>query len=308
MKHLLYLKEISKDQINKILEKADSFLVTKNVIEDKNKIMRGLSLANLFYEPSTRTRGSFHIAAKRLGAEIFNFDDKMSSSEKGETILDTIFTLESMGINYFVIRHIETGIHTMISEKVSNNSHIISAGEGDVSHPSQGLLDLFTIKKSKGDFTRLKIVILGDIQHSRVARSLAEGLNTMSVGQLILVAPEYFKPNMEHFPCAEYTDNIVNGLEGADVVMTLRIQNERMTQSRSNFDIKDYFNNYGLTTERLEACNDSVIIMHPGPMNRGVEITDNVADGERSVIREQVSNGIAVRMALLSIMQDQTNK
>ena len=308
MKHLLYLKEISKDQINKILEKADSFLITNNVIDDKNKIMRGSSLANLFYEPSTRTRGSFHIAAQKLGAEIFNFDDKMSSSEKGETILDTIFTLESMGINYFVIRHGEAGIHTMISKKVSNNSHIISAGEGGVSHPTQGLLDLFTIKKSKGNFNRLKIVILGDIKHSRVARSLAEGLNTMSVGQLMLIAPEYFKPNMEHFACAEYTDNIVSGLEGADVVMTLRIQNERMTQPKNNIDIKDYTNNYGLTTERLEACNDSVIIMHPGPINRGVEITDNVADGKHSVIREQVTNGIAVRMALLSIMQDQANK
>ena len=282
--------------------------MTDNFVSEKYQTLRGYTVANLFYEPSTRTRGSFQIAAKKLGADILNFDEKMSSSEKGETILDTIYTLESMGINYFVIRHSEAGTHSMVAKQVNENSHIINAGEADISHPTQGLLDLLTIKQHKKNFDQLKVVIIGDIKHSRVARSLAEGLKIMSVKELTLISPESFKPNLEDYVDANYTSNLDEGLIDADVVMALRIQQERIKNSSEEVVSQNYFNNYGLTNQRLASCNDDVIIMHPGPMNRGIEISDNVADGKHSVIREQVTNGISVRMALLSMMQAEVMK
>ncbi len=282
--------------------------MTDNFVSEKYQTLRGYTVANLFYEPSTRTRGSFQIAAKKLGADILNFDEKMSSSEKGETILDTIYTLESMGINYFVIRHSEAGMHAMVAKHVKENSHVINAGEADISHPTQGLLDLLTIKQHKKNFDQLKVVIIGDIKHSRVARSLAEGLKIMSVKELTLISPESFKPNLEDYVDANYTSNLDEGLIDADVVMALRIQQERIKNSSEEFVSENYFNNYGLTNQRLASCNDDVIIMHPGPMNRGIEISDNVADGKHSVIREQVTNGISVRMALLSMMQEEVLK
>ena len=282
--------------------------MTDNFVSEKYQTLRGYTVANLFYEPSTRTRGSFQIAAKKLGADILNFDEKMSSSEKGETILDTIYTLESMGINYFVIRHSEAGMHAMVAKHVNENSHVINAGEADISHPTQGLLDLLTIKQHKKNFDQLKVVIIGDIKHSRVARSLAEGLKIMSVKELTLISPESFKPNLEDYVDANYTSNLDEGLIDADVVMALRIQQERIKNSSEEFVGENYFNNYGLTNQRLASCNDDVIIMHPGPMNRGIEISDNVADGKHSVIREQVTNGISVRMALLSMMQAEVMK
>ena len=282
--------------------------MTDNFVSEKYQTLRGYTVANLFYEPSTRTRGSFQIAAKKLGADILNFDEKMSSSEKGETVLDTIYTLESMGINYFVIRHSEAGMHAMVAKHVKENSHVINAGEADISHPTQGLLDLLTIKQHKKNFDQLKVVIIGDIKHSRVARSLAEGLKIMSVKELTLISPESFKPNLEDYVDANYTSNLDEGLIDADVVMALRIQQERIKNSSEEFVGENYFNNYGLTNQRLASCNDDVIIMHPGPMNRGIEISDNVADGKHSVIREQVTNGISVRMALLSMMQAEVMK
>ena len=282
--------------------------MTDNFVSEKYQTLRGYTVANLFYEPSTRTRGSFQIAAKKLGADILNFDEKMSSSEKGETVLDTIYTLESMGINYFVIRHSEAGMHSIVAKQVNENSHVINAGEADISHPTQGLLDLLTIKQHKKNFDQLKVVIIGDIKHSRVARSLAEGLKIMSVKELTLISPESFKPNLEDYVDANYTSNLDEGLIDADVVMALRIQQERINNSSEEFVSENYFNNYGLTNQRLASCNDDVIIMHPGPMNRGIEISDNVADGKHSVIREQVTNGISVRMALLSMMQAEVMK
>ena len=308
MKHLLYLKELNQGTISRLLTQAESLLMTDNFVSEKYQTLRGYTVANLFYEPSTRTRGSFQIAAKKLGADILNFDEKMSSSEKGETILDTIYTLESMGINYFVIRHSEAGMHAMVAKHVKENSHVINAGEADISHPTQGLLDLLTIKQHKKNFDQLKVVIIGDIKHSRVARSLAEGLKIMSVKELTLISPESLKPNLEDYVDANYTSNLDEGLIDADVVMALRIQQERITNSSEEFVSENYFNNYGLTNQRLASCNDDVIIMHPGPMNRGIEISDNVADGKHSVIREQVTNGISVRMALLSMMQAEVMK
>ena len=303
MKHLLYLKELNQSTISTLLAKAETFLSVKNFPPQEDKNLQGTTLANLFLEPSTRTRSSFQIAAKRLGADVLNIDDQHSSRTKGESIIDTIRTLEAMGVNYFVVRHKKRGILSKIVNNIESNSHIISGGESSVSHPTQGLLDLLTIKKHKKNFNQIKVAIVGDIKHSRVARSLAEGLAIMAGKKLALIAPKEFKPNMEFYPNAEHYTNLEQGLVKADVVVALRMQKERIESLPETMNQDAYFEKYGLTKKRLQPCNDNVIVMHPGPVNRGVEISDEVADGVNSVIREQVTNGIAIRMALLSIMQ-----
>ena len=303
MKHLLYLKELNQSRISTLLAKAETFLSVKNFPPQEDKNLQGITLANLFLEPSTRTRSSFQIAAKRLGADVLNIDDQHSSRAKGESIIDTIRTLEAMGVNYFVVRHKKRGILSKIVNNIESNSHIISGGESADSHPTQGLLDLLTIKKHKKNFNQIKVAIVGDIKHSRVARSLAEGLAIMAGKKLALIAPEEFKPNMEFYPNAEHYTNLEQGLIKADVVVALRMQKERMGSLPETMNKDAYFEKYGLTKKRLQSCNDNVIVMHPGPVNRGVEISDEVVDGANSVIREQVTNGIAIRMALLSIMQ-----
>ena len=303
MKHLLYLKELNQSTISKLLAKAETFLSSKNFPPQEDKNFQGITLANLFLEPSTRTRSSFQIAAKRLGADVLNIDDQHSSRVKGESIIDTIRTLEAMGVNYFVIRHKERGILSKIVASLDSDSHVINGGESTDSHPTQGLLDLLTIKKHKKGFDQIKVAIVGDIKHSRVARSLTEGLTIMSNKKLALITPEEFKPNMEFYPNAEHYKDLDQGLVNADVVVALRVQKERIESLTEMISPNDYFEKYGLTEKRLQPCNDDVIVMHPGPVNRGVEISDEVADGENSVIREQVTNGIAIRMALLSMMQ-----
>jgi aspartate carbamoyltransferase catalytic subunit len=308
VKHLLYLKELNQRTILKLLAKAETFLSTNNFPPPQDKNLQGITLANLFLEPSTRTRSSFQIAAKRLGADVLNIDEQHSSRTKGETIIDTIRTLEAMGVNYFVVRHKERGILSKIVANVDLDSHVINGGESVDSHPTQGLLDLLTIKKHKKGFDQIKVAIVGDIKHSRVARSLAEGLATMAVKTLTLIAPEEFKPDMKFYPNAEHCKNLDQGLVNADVVVALRVQRERIESLTETISPDHYFEKYGLTMKRLEPCNDDVIVMHPGPMNRGVEISDEVADGANSVIREQITNGIAIRMALLSMMQAEVMK
>ena len=308
MKHLLYLKELNQRTISRLLAKAETFLSANNFPTPQDKNLQGITLANLFLEPSTRTRSSFQIAAKRLGADVLNIDEQHSSRTKGETIIDTIRTLEAMGVNYFVVRHKERGILSKIVANVDLDSHVINGGESVDSHPTQGLLDLLTIKKHKKGFDQIKVAIVGDIKHSRVARSLAEGLATMAVKTLTLIAPEEFKPDMKFYPNAEHCKNLDQGLVNADVVVALRVQRERIESLTETMSPDHYFEKYGLTMKRLEPCNDDVIVMHPGPMNRGVEISDEVADGANSVIREQITNGIAIRMALLSMMQAEVMK
>ena len=308
MKHLLYLKELNQRTISKLLAKAETFLSANNFPTPQDKNLQGITLANLFLEPSTRTRSSFQIAAKRLGADVLNIDEQHSSRTKGETIIDTVRTLEAMGVNYFVVRHKERGILSKIVANVDLDSHVINGGESVDSHPTQGLLDLLTIKKYKKGFDQIKVAIVGDIKHSRVARSLAEGLATMAVKTLTLIAPEEFKPDMKFYPNAEHCKNLDQGLVNADVVVALRVQRERIESLTETISPDHYFEKYGLTMKRLEPCNDDVIVMHPGPMNRGVEISDEVADGANSVIREQITNGIAIRMALLSMMQAEVMK
>ncbi len=300
MKHLLYLKDLNQETINQILDTAENFLDYDNQPFGSENILEDKTLANLFFEPSTRTRNTFEIASKKLGADVINIDEEHSSRTKGESLIDTIQTLEAMGISYFVIRNKQKGIFNKIINSIEKGTHLISAGESHISHPTQGLLDLVTIKRNKKSFTNIKVAILGDISHSRVTRSLYEGLKIMNTGKIILISPIEYRPDMSIFKSAAYTDDINRGLKNADVVVTLRVQKERIKDKTQFLDTNEYYKNYGLTTDRLQLCKKDVIVMHPGPMNRGVEIANEVADGANSVIREQVTNGIATRMAILS--------
>jgi aspartate carbamoyltransferase catalytic subunit len=256
-------------------------------------------VANLFFEPSTRTRASFDLASRRLGAHVLNLDQHLSSRAKGESMLDTIYTLEAMNTDVFVIRDSEAGMPEFLIDHVAPHVSVVSAGEAHVSHPTQGLLDALTIRTHKRRFAGLKIAIVGDIKHSRVARSSAHALMTLGASDIRLVAPEALLPAEAEFRGANRFTRIEDGIAGADVVIMLRIQKERMAQSAA-LDDAAYFRDFGLDAKRLKLASPSVLVMHPGPMNRGVEISSEVADGPRSVIREQVNNGVAVRMAVLA--------
>ena len=299
LKNLLYLKDLRKDEINQLLDLSDHYLNSKSSHEFEN-LLKNESIASLFFEPSTRTSASFQVAAKRLGAETIIIDEKKSSATKGETVLDTIRNLEAMGVRAFIIRTGDKDLFRPLINDVSPDTHIISAGESSISHPTQGLLDLLTIRQAKGAFEDLKVIIMGDISHSRVARSLAEGLHIMNTRNITLISPEEFKPEMSFFPSASYEEDPNKGLSDADVIVTLRVQKERIESSESNLSLEQYSDEYQLSEDKLELCKPDAIVMHPGPINRGIEISDRVADGKQSVILKQVENGVAVRMAVLT--------
>ena len=299
LKNLLYLKDLRKDEINQLLDLSDHYLNSKSSHEFEN-LLKNQSIASLFFEPSTRTSASFQVAAKRLGAETIIIDEKKSSATKGETVLDTIRNLEAMGVRAFIIRTGDKDLFRPLINDVSPDTHIISAGESSISHPTQGLLDLLTIRQSKGAFEDLKVIIMGDISHSRVARSLAEGLHIMNTRNITLISPEEFKPEMSFFPSASYEEDPNKGLSDADVIVTLRVQKERIESSESNLSLEQYSDEYQLSEDKLELCKPDAIVMHPGPINRGIEISDRVADGKQSVILKQVENGVAMRMAVLT--------
>lgn len=299
MKNLLYLKDLRKDEINQLLDLSDHYLNSKSSHEFEN-LLKNQSIASLFFEPSTRTSASFQVAAKRLGAETIIIDEKKSSATKGETVLDTIRNLEAMGVRAFIIRTGDKDLFRPLINDVSPDTHIISAGESSISHPTQGLLDLLTIRQAKGAFEDLKVIIMGDISHSRVARSLAEGLHIMNTRNITLISPEEFKPEMSFFPSASYEEDPNKGLSDADVIVTLRVQKERIESSESNLSLEQYSDEYQLSEDKLELCKPDAIVMHPGPINRGIEISDRVADGKQSVILKQVENGVAMRMAVLT--------
>ena len=299
LKNLLYLKDLRKDEINQLLDLSDHYLNSKSSHEFEN-LLKNQSIASLFFEPSTRTSASFQVAAKRLGAETIIIDEKKSSATKGETVLDTIRNLEAMGVRAFIIRTGDKDLFRPLINDVGPDTHIISAGESSISHPTQGLLDLLTIRQAKGAFEDLKVIIMGDISHSRVARSLAEGLDIMNTRNITLISPEEFKPEMSFFPSASYEEDPNKGLSDADVIVTLRVQKERIESSESNLSLEQYSNEYQLSEDKLELCKPDAIVMHPGPINRGIEISDRVADGKQSVILKQVENGVAMRMAVLT--------
>ena len=299
LRHLLTLDGLPRADIERLLERAQSFVRPLGEKPPISTALTGVTVANLFTEPSTRTRVSFELAAKRLGADVVNLEVQLSSRVKGESMLDTVFTLQSLHVDVMVIRDPEAGVPDLVATNVAPHVSVLSAGEAHVSHPTQGLLDALTVRQHKKRFDRLGIAIVGDIRHSRVARSSYHVFRTLGVPDLRIVAPEALMPPSEEFAgCSRHT-TLESGLKGVDVVMMLRIQKERMGQ----VDLPDadrYFSMYGLNPERLELARPDAIVMHPQPMNRGIEIASDVADGKQSVIRDQVRNGVAVRMAVLA--------
>ena len=303
--HLLSIEGIPRDILISILDTARSFVsVTEREIK-KVPLLRGKSVFNLFFEPSTRTRTTFEIAAKRLSADVINLNVGSSSQSKGETLLDTVANLSAMHADMFVVRHSQSGAANLIASHVAPNIHVINAGDGSHAHPTQALLDIFTIRHYKKEFAGLRVAIVGDILHSRVARSQIHAFTTLGVSEVRVIAPATLLPSHLSQLGVQVFRNMTEGLRDVDVVIMLRLQNERM-----NGDLlpsaQEYFKNYGLTPEKLANAHPDAIVMHPGPMNRGVEIDSSVADGRQSVILPQVTFGIAVRMAVMSILAGQS--
>ena len=296
---MLTLKGLERDLLTALLDEAQNFVTPNGSIARRSDSLAGRTVANLFFEPSTRTRASFDLAAKRLGADVLNLDVNTSSRKKGESILDTIYTLQAMQVDVMVIRDASAGVPAFIARHVEDHVSILNAGESDVSHPTQGLLDLLTIRQRLGDISNLTVAIVGDVAHSRVACSAVQGLHTLGVREIRLVSPAALAPDAEKMPFAKITDDLDAGLRGANVVMALRIQRERIADLDGIPDVDDYYASYGITHARLKQAADDVIVMHPGPMNRGIEIESSLADSPSSVITQQVSNGVAVRMAVL---------
>jgi len=299
LRHLLTLEGLARTQIERLLERSQGFVRPLGATPATSRSLSGATVANLFTEPSTRTRVSFELAAKRLGAQVVNLEVQLSSRVKGESMLDTVYTLQSLHVDAFVIRDAEAGVPGLVAANVAPHVSVLSAGEAHVSHPTQGLLDALTVYQRKQRFEGLAVAMVGDIRHSRVARSAWHALHTLGVGELRIVAPPVLMPEREEFAgCTRHTQ-LATGLKDADVVMMLRIQKERMGQG----DLPQgaaYFAAWGLTRERLALARPDAIVMHPQPMNRGIEIASDVADGPQSVIRDQVRNGVAVRMAVLA--------
>ena len=299
LRHLLTLQGLDRSLLIDLLDDAERFVTQPGEPAQRNRSLAGRTVANLFFEPSTRTRASFDLAGKRLGADVLNLDVNTSSRKKGESILDTIYTLQAMQVDIMVVRDASAGVPAYIARHVNDYVSILNAGESDVSHPTQGLLDLLTIRQRKGRIEGLTVAIVGDIKHSRVARSAAQGLHTLGVGELRLISPPTLAPDAAEMPYATLLHNLDDGLRDADVVMALRIQRERIGSLDGIPGIDEYFANYGVSAERMQRAAKDAIVMHPGPMNRGIEIESALADSPASAITQQVANGVAVRMAVL---------
>ena len=299
LRHLLTLKGLDKSLLTEILDDAQQYLTEPGELPARGQSLVGRSVANLFFEASTRTRASFDLAGKRLGADVLNLDVNTSSRKKGESILDTIYTLEAMHVDIMVVRDASAGVPAFIARHVLPHVSILNAGESDVSHPTQGLLDVLTMRQHKGSFEDLAVAIVGDIRHSRVAMSASHALSTLGVGELRLISPPVLAPEPDSIPGARVLDNLEDGLADADVVMALRIQRERIGNLDGIPGIDEYFANYGVSHESMKFAKPDAIVMHPGPMNRGIEIEGSLADGPQSVITRQVTNGVAIRMAVL---------
>ena len=299
--HLLSTEGLSREIITHILDTAQSFVPLAEREVKKVPLLRGKSVFNLFFENSTRTRTTFEIAAKRLSADVFNLNINASSTSKGETLLDTISNLAAMQADIFVVRHEASGAPYLIAQHVAPHIHVVNAGDGRHAHPTQGLLDMYTIRHFKKDFSNLVVAIVGDVLHSRVARSDIHALTTLGAAEIRVIAPLTLLPGgLDQMGVRVFTD-MRQGLKDVDVIINLRLQNERMKGALLPSS-QEYFKHYGLTEEKLALAKDDAIVMHPGPMNRGVEIDTPVADGPRSVILNQVTFGIAVRMAVMSIV------
>ena len=303
LQHLLCIEGLSRQIIDEIFVRADSFLDLKNNNVKKTDLLNGKTICNLFFENSTRTRTTFEIAAKKLSADVINLNVSTSSQSKGESILDTINNLIAMHADMFVIRHNQSGAAHFIAKNIDQNIKVVNAGDGYHSHPTQGLLDAFTIRHYKKDFKNLKIAIIGDIKHSRVARSEINALNILGVPEIRVIAPQTLMPfGVKDLGVIPF-DNLDHGVKDVDVIMMLRLQKERMDSALIPSQ-EEYFKTYGLTSKRVDLADPDCIIMHPGPMNRGVEIESSVADSNKAVILPQVSFGIAIRMAVMSLLME----
>ncbi|MBX6391938.1 MAG: aspartate carbamoyltransferase catalytic subunit [Burkholderiales bacterium] len=301
LQHLLTIEGLPREVLTHILDTASSFVgVTEREVK-KVPLLRGKSVFNLFFENSTRTRTTFEIAAKRLSADVINLNINTSSTNKGETLLDTVDNLTAMHADMFVVRHAQSGAAHLIAQHVPKHVHVINAGDGRHAHPTQGLLDAYTIRHYKKDFTALSVAIVGDVLHSRVARSLIHALTTLGTPDLRVIGPQTLLPTGVEKLGVRVFHDMNAGLRDVDVVVMLRLQNERMRGPLLP-SAQEYFKYYGLTPEKLALAKPDAIVMHPGPMNRGVEIDSAVADGEQAVILPQVTFGIAVRMAVMSIL------
>lgn len=299
--HFIDLDGLDREMLNRILDTAEGFTGVGDRNVKKVPLLRGKTVANLFFENSTRTRTAFELAAKRLSADVLNVDLVTSSTKKGESLLDTLHVLEALNCDMFIVRHGDSGAAHFIARHVSANINVINGGDGQHSHPTQGMLDMFTIRRHKGDFANLCVVIIGDIRHSRVARSDISALVKLGAGEVRVVGPRTLIPaDVESLGVNVYP-SLDKALVGADVIMGLRLQKERM-QSATVPSSGEFYRTYGLSPERLSLAKADALVMHPGPTNRGVEIAGSVADSRQSVILEQVTNGIAVRMAVMSIV------
>ena len=293
MKHLTSLKELSKDEILELLDLADNFIDSEGFIR-RDPLFPDKKVINIFCEPSTRTKISFEIAASNLGCQVIDFDVNSSSLEKGETLKDTIDNLSKMNINLCVLRHKDSVIHDLIDQ--TESMVFVSGGEGAISHPSQGLLDIMTIRHRK-DLDNSNILIIGDLDHSRVFQSFVDGMSNFD-SKITLCGPKELCKNIIDTSSFNYEEDLNKALKDQDVVMTLRIQHERF-EDKKDLNKESYLSNYQINKEKLEIANDDCIVMHPGPVNQGIEISESVYNSENSVILDQVANGVAMRMAIL---------
>ena len=297
--HLLGLENLPKSHLVDILDKADNLIDSQGNLK-KSKALDDMSVANLFFEPSTRTRNTFEIAAMRSSANVINVDLANSALKKNEALMDTMHTLKAMQIDMFVIRHKQSGLPHHVAQNLEGVS-ILNAGDGINAHPTQALLDMLSIRQRKSNFEDLSVAIVGDITHSRVAHSDIQALKTLGTTDIRLIAPEGLQHDSSRCETVKCFDNIDKGLKGCDVIIVLRLQKERMIEADIPNE-QEYFDNYGLTPERLALAKTDCLVMHPGPINRGVEIDSAVADCPQSIVLQQVTNGIAVRMAVMQIL------
>jgi len=299
LRHLLTLDGLPQATILALLDRAEALRTQSRGGTVPLNLLRGRTVMNLFFEPSTRTRTSFDLAAQRLGAQVINFDIAHSSTVKGESLLDTVHTLEAMHADAFVVRHKESGTPGFIAANLRSGAAVLNAGDGSNAHPTQGLLDALTLRQYRPDFPALRIVICGDIRHSRVARSDVHAFCALGVRELRLCAPRELAPHPAEFPQCRILDDFDQAIAGVDVAIMLRLQKERM-QAAAIPSEAEYFQRYGLSAQRLARAAPECLVMHPGPINRDVEIASDVADGPQSLILEQVANGVNLRMAVLA--------
>lgn len=304
LKHLISIENLNTKMIQSILDKAEDYFDPQTGQILCKEDLQGKTVANLFFEPSTRTRSTFELAAKRLSAQVLNLNIATSATTKGESLEDTVRNLEAMQCDIFVVRHPCSGAAQFIAQTLKQGGVVINAGDGCHAHPTQALLDMFTIRKHRGDFSSLCFAIIGDVAHSRVARSQIQALHYLGAQQIRIIGPKTLLPLVPHHLGVKAFHSLKEGLQGVDVIIMLRLQSERMQNGLIPLG-NAFYREYGLTQESLANANPEALIIHPGPINRGVEIQSEIADSQNAVILDQVTNGIAIRMAIMSLLVNQ---